>query len=158
MLRILVAFLLCVSTISAAANKQHQAIIPSPKMLSLLDEAKKMMNYTDKLPELRMYSVSDKELQKMFCGPSKCTVTAIYTDGKMYFDQDLDINHPIWKSIILHEMVHHIQYAKVGGTVTCDMWYKKEREAYHMQAAYLRKLGVSDKVVIDTVKNIKCPE
>jgi hypothetical protein len=55
-------------------------------------------------------------------------------------------------------MVHHIQQMKVGGTKNCTTWYKKEREAYELQAAYLRKQGSSDKVVTDAAKHISCPE
>lgn len=160
MKHIFAIIILCISTLSIAAPKTHQTITPSPAMVSLLEEAKKMMKYEGAVPMPKLYSLSERELQSLYCeGSSNCdAVTAIYTNGAIYFDNKYDATHPVWRSIILHEMVHHIQHLKLGGTRTCSTWYKKEREAYELQAAYLRKQGSSDKIVTDTAKNISCPE
>jgi len=160
MTRLLVTILLCVSTLSTAAPKTHHSITPSPAMVSLLEEARRMMKYEGTVSMPKLYSLSERELQQLYCdGGKKCdTVTAIYTDGAIYFDEHFDVSHPVWRSIILHEMVHHIQQIKVGGTKTCSTWYKKEREAYNLQAAYLRKQGSNDRIVTDVAKNISCPE
>ena len=159
MTRLLVTILLCISTLTAAAPKTQHTITPSPAMISLLEEARKMMKYEGPVPMPRMYSLNEKDLQALYCeGAPKCdTVTAIYKDGAIYFDEDYDAKHPVWRSILFHEMVHHVQYVRQGGTKTCDVWYKKEREAYDLQASYLRKQGSSDKVVTDAAKNINCP-
>jgi hypothetical protein len=158
MSRLFVAILLCVSTLASAGPKQ-QSITPSPAMVSLLEEAKKMMKYDGPVPMPKMYSMNEKDLQAFYCGSStKCdVVTAVYNDGVIYFDEDYDAKHPVWRSILFHEMVHHIQYVQQGNTKTCDVWYKKEREAYNLQAAYLRKQGTSDRVVTDNAGKISCP-
>ena len=159
MTRLLVTILLCISTLAVAAPKTQYTITPSPAMISLLEEAKKMMKYEGSVPMPRMYSLNEKDLQALYCeGAPKCdTVTAIYKDGAIYFDEDYDAKHPLWRSIIFHEMVHHVQYVRQGSTRTCYVWYKKEREAYDLQASYLRKQGSSDKVVVDAAKTINCP-
>jgi hypothetical protein len=159
MSRLFVAILLCVSTLANAAPKTQRTITPSPAMVSLLEEAKKMMKYDGPVPMPRMYSLNEKDLQALYCGNSKkCdVVTAVYDDGAIYFDEDYDAKHPVWRSILFHEMVHHVQYMKQGNTKTCDVWYKKEREAYNLQATYLRKQGASDKVVTDVADKVTCP-
>lgn len=159
MTRLFVAILLCVSTLTVAAPKTQHTVTPSPAMVSLLEEAKKMMKYEGPLTMPKLYSMNEKDLQALYCdGAKKCdVVTAVYNDGAIYFDEDYDARHPVWRSILFHEMVHHIQYLKQGNTKTCDVWYKKEHEAYNLQAAYLRKQGTSDKVVTDSAKTISCP-
>jgi hypothetical protein len=148
--------------LTATANTENlkmQAVSPSPTMFALLDEAKKMMRFTGNISMPKLYSMNEKDLQKHYCeGAPKCdTVTAIYKDGAIYFDEDYDAKHPVWRSILFHEMVHHVQYVRQGGTKTCDDWYKREREAYDLQASYLRKQASSDKTVVDAAKTITCP-
>ncbi len=158
--KIIVLATLLASFSTNSENLPMQAINPSSTMLELLDEAKKMMKFTGNVSMPKLYSMNEKDLQKQYCssGNSKCdVVTAVYNDGAIYFDEDYDARHPVWRSILFHEMVHHIQYLKQGNTKTCDAWYKKEHEAYNLQAAYLRKQGTSDKVVTDNTKTISCP-
>jgi hypothetical protein len=150
---------LFLSLISNSNSDSKKLISPNPVFISLLEDAKKLMNYQGVIALPRLFSLNEKDLQKLYCaGVSKCnTITAMYDDGSLYFDEDFDAKHPVWRSIIFHEMVHHIQFVRSGGAKNCEIWFKKEHEAYKLQATYLRMNGESDKVVIDSEKNIICP-
>jgi hypothetical protein len=155
---LLLAAVLFFSLITHSYADSKKIIPNSSAFLALLEEAKKAMNFQGELSTPKIFSLNERDLQKLYCsGFSKCnTITAMYEDGILYIDEDFDTNHPVWRSIIFHEMVHHIQFIKYGGTKNCDVWFKKEKEAYKLQAAYLRKQGEKDKVVTDSEKNIIC--
>jgi len=59
----------------------------------------------------------------------------------IYIDEAFDLtNDEFAKSVLLHELVHHLQ--RVSGTFqkmpsACDRWYAAEREAYIIQNRYL---------------------
>jgi len=159
--KIIVLATLLASFSTNSENLPMQAINPSSTMLELLDEAKKMMKFTGNVSMPKLYSMNEKDLQKKYCtsGSTKCdVVTAMYDDGAIIYDEDFDPKHPVWRSIIFHEMVHHIQYYKKrGGAKDCVGWYQREIEAYFLQAAYLRNNKSSDQTVIDAAKAIICP-
>lgn len=144
--------------LSYGGSKPQGAVNPDPRVLNLLYQAKQFMKYEDTVKIPPMLPMTEKQLQKIYCSAGEsCTVSALYYGGKVYYNQNLDLSDALSRSIILHEMVHHIQREKVGDTYDCNMWWKKEREAYSIQAAYLRKYGLDDSVVLDTVKILKCP-
>jgi hypothetical protein len=79
-------------------------------------------------------------------------VSAIHDDGDLIYNEDYDPKHPIWRSIIFHEINHHIQHHKKGSATNCDDWFQREIEAYFLQAAYLRNNKSSDALVSETAK------
>ena len=66
----------------------------------------------------------------------------IYLDSKLRPETNL-----FDRSVLLHEMVHYLQSlegqghsglpAPEGDVAKCLLWYKREREAYTIQEAYL---------------------
>lgn len=137
---------------------QQPAFTPDPQMVVLLNAAKKYMRHTSHVAMPPILAVSQRELEKMYCSPSpKCPISAMYYQGNVYYSTDLRMDDILAKSIIVHEFVHHLQREKVGDTYDCAMWYRKEKEAYRIQAAYLRDHGYDDKIVRDVVKTLKCP-
>lgn len=125
----------------------------------MLDEAKLLMKYDQDISIPNMIPKTEKELKEMFCPKQDCSVSAIYVDGIVYYDKRIDYNKNIIdRSIIIHEMIHHIQGKKYGLTFTCDMWYHKEREAYKLQARFLRSQRVNTSFVNDVTASLKCPK
>ncbi|MFW2587501.1 DUF6647 family protein [Sagittula sp. SSi028] len=60
--------------------------------------------------------------------------------GASYFENPQD--NPLWREVLLHEMVHHAQKHAGGDTWTCVG--RGEAEAYQVGAAYLADLGLPD--------------
>jgi hypothetical protein len=102
------------------------------------------------MPPLHMLSVS--EMQEQLC-KGACGVRAFYLDGKgIYLRDDLDfVNDLKARSILLHELVHHVQQesGKFDALTPCEKWFAREEEAYRIQNAYLSSMRSGTKFVFD---------
>jgi len=127
--------------------------------LPMLEQAKLLMKYKKDIDLPIMIPKTEKQLKQIFCPGEDCSVSAIYSGGTVYYDKRIDYkNNVIDRSIIIHEMIHHIQAEKQGLTYECDMWYHKERQAYKLQADYLRSRGINTSFVNDVTASLKCPK
>ena len=124
----------------------------------LLSQAKRLMSYRGEVRLPAMVPSTKEQLKNLFCKNTDCVVSAVYTRGTVYYDKRLNMDNVIDRSIILHEMVHHVQRVQMGDTYTCDVWLKKEREAYRIQALYLQQRGIDTSFVNDVTLNLKCPK
>jgi hypothetical protein len=97
----------------------------------------------DKLPVIRFLPAA--ELSKLACH-SECLVLGHYQGGDtIYLDEKLRPESNLFdRSVLLHEMVHYLQYAADASAVKpqtqqekCVLWYTREREAYAIQDAFL---------------------
>ena len=101
-------------------------------------------------PEVRQ--VAPAELQQRFCkGP--CGVKAFYApDEGVFLDDRLDIEHDVHaRSILLHELVHHVQ--SVSGRFdevrnACVRSNSAEAEAYRIQNLYLVSIHSTHRVAM----------
>ena len=94
----------------------------------------------DGLPQIQRVSVA--EMQQKICSGRSCAVKAFYhPEWGVYVDEALDIqNNAFDRSILLHELVHHVQAARGRFDAmpsACDRWNAAEREAYALQNLYL---------------------
>lgn len=129
------------------------------EFLPMLDHAKRLMKYKEDIGLPVMIPKNNKQLQDIFCPGQQCSVSAIYSGGTVYYDKRIDYNNNIIdRSIIIHELIHHIQAKKYGFTFECDMWYHKERQAYKLQADYLKSHGINTSFVNDVTASLKCPK
>jgi hypothetical protein len=73
---------------------------------------------------------------------------AFYPDtGVIEIAADIDLTDPMGQSYLVHELVHHAQYmAGVQRRVRCPA--HMEREAYAVQAAFLRARGLPVQAVM----------
>lgn len=73
---------------------------------------------------------------------------AFYPDtGMIEIAADIDLTDPLGQSYLVHELVHHAQYmAGVQRRVRCPA--ALEREAYAVQAAFLRSRGLPVQAVM----------
>jgi hypothetical protein len=152
-----VALVLAATAFSQSAKQQSTARI-NPTTVSLLEQAKKFMKFTGEVEMPTIISSSQDDLKQMYCPGRNCSVSAIYESGTIYLDNDIDFNNSLDKSIILHELVHHVQWIKYGSTLDCQRWFANEREAYKIQAKYLKSKKIDPFFITDTVTNLKCPE
>jgi hypothetical protein len=151
-------FLVTIATSCFGQSKIQSVISPDAGMVSLMNEAKRLMKTKDEIPFPNIQPASLDYLKSLVCNNSKyCPVSAVYYNNNIYYRQDLDLNDPFTKSILVHEFVHHIQ-ANSGFVATdCNIWYKNEKEAYRLQAKYLRNNDQDDSRVREAVRIIKCP-
>lgn len=98
------------------------------------------------LPEV--HAVPQSEIQRVLCDGRPCRIKAYYhPDWGVVIDDSLDIqNDPFDRSILLHELVHHLQ--KTTGkfevvTSFCNRRISEELEAYEIQNRYLSAIHAS---------------
>lgn len=96
------------------------------------------------------------ELQAMVCRGGKCQLRGFYIPRQGVFLNDtLDLrNDLIARSVLLHELVHHVQQLSGKFDIlpnACDRWFSREREAYELQNAYLRENGESLRFALDSL-------
>ena len=91
------------------------------------------------LPEI--HQVPQTVIQEKFCrGP--CRVPAAYhPEWGVYLDERLDVVHNTFdRSVLLHELVHHVQATSglyEGQPDSCERATREERQAYDIQNRYL---------------------
>ena len=112
------------------------------------------------LPEL--HALPQAEIQRRLCDGRACRVKAYYhPDGGVVVDETLDFqNDPFDRSILLHELVHHLQ--KTTGkyevvTSFCSRRISEEMEAYEIQNRYLAEVHASRRALV-TGWNGKCAD
>ncbi|MCA3130073.1 MAG: hypothetical protein ING70_03990 [Rhodocyclaceae bacterium] len=102
------------------------------------------------MPEIHV--LSSVRLQEELCqGP--CGVFAYYLDGRgVFIRDDLDVVNDLKsRSILLHELIHHLQHEHQRFTAmgNCERWYAREEEAYRMQNAYLSSMRTATRFAFD---------
>jgi hypothetical protein len=97
----------------------------------------------DRLPEV--HALSQTEIQHRLCGGRACRVKAYYhPESGVVVDESLDFQNDAFdRSILLHELVHHLQ--KTTGkyevvTSFCSRRISEELEAYEIQNRYLAEI------------------
>jgi hypothetical protein len=63
-------------------------------------------------------------------------------DGEIVIDQALAVgSDPVATSILVHELTHFLQIKSIAhpGPVSCRIWNDREREAFDVQARWLRE-------------------
>ena len=98
------------------------------------------------VPPIRQ--ISDKEIRITVCpdSPDDCGGLVGLFDTEKYeiiLRDDLDMDDATDNSILLHELVHVLQFKKNGDAIfkDCPTTMKTETEAYRAQNAYLSKEG-----------------
>lgn len=100
----------------------------------------------DVLPQIHRVSVA--EMQQKICGGRACSVRAFYhPEWGVYVDEALDIqNNAFDRSILVHELVHHLQNTTgrfESMSNFCIRRNAEELEAYGIQNSYLADQGAA---------------
>lgn len=103
------------------------------------------------LPEV--HSVPQAEIQRRLCASRPCRIKAFYhPDWGVIVDETLDIhNDPFDRSILLHELVHHLQKTTGKFEVVasfCSRRISEELEAYDIQNRYLSEIHASRRALV----------
>lgn len=110
------------------------------------------------LPAVHFLSIA--EMHEQLCKGS-CGVRAFYLAGKgIYIRDDLDIENDLKsRSILLHELVHHVQHetGRFDALDACERWVAREDEAYRIQNAYLSSMRSGTRFVYDFMPE-RCKE
>jgi hypothetical protein len=67
-------------------------------------------------------------------------------DGEIVIDQALAVgSDPVATSILVHELTHFLQIKSIAhpGPVNCRIWNDREREAFDVQARWLRETAAT---------------
>jgi hypothetical protein len=77
-------------------------------------------------------------------GNEKCDVVAWYNNnGTIFLDDRLNGKTDAFtRSVVVHELVHYLQdISGEYGEMDCNLYAKREREAYSIQKQYLNKIA-----------------
>lgn len=100
----------------------------------------------------QIHQLPRTQLEARLCRTG-CRVKAFYLKEEgVYIDAELDMEHDLLaRSILLHELVHHVQgeSGRFGSLPDCYAWYAREREAYQIQNQYLRDAGSNTSYYMD---------
>lgn len=101
----------------------------------------------DVLPQIQRVSVA--EMQQKICGGRSCGVKAFYhPEWGVFVDEALDIeNNAFDRSILLHELVHHLQKTTAVPNF-CNRRNAQELEAYEIQNRYLSSQSASRRALV----------
>jgi hypothetical protein len=105
----------------------------------------------DTLPEV--HSLPQAEIQHQLCGGRACRVKAYYhPQSGVVVDETLDLKgDPFDRSILLHELVHHLQKTTGKFEVVssfCSRRISEELEAYEIQNRYLSEIHASRRAFV----------
>jgi hypothetical protein len=79
-------------------------------------------------------------------------------DGVIYLDDTLDFADAHDASVLLHEMVHYVDWAKGGPSTNCAEWLRREQRAYSIQAEALQKVGVDPSNLYLALRMMSCQD
>jgi hypothetical protein len=96
------------------------------------------INTSDKYPLVKIVPRSQVEL--VVCG-NKCDALAAQWQNIVYIADEVDLSSVEGQSIMYHEMIHALQYAKYGKAPNCQEWARREIEAYVLQDQWAQKQG-----------------
>ena len=103
------------------------------------------------MPEVN--ALPKAEIQRRLCDSRPCNIKAFYhPEWGVVVDETLDLqNDPFDRSILLHELVHHLQ--KTTGkyevvTSFCSRRISEELEAYEIQNRYLSTIQAPRRALV----------
>ena len=88
-----------------------------------------------------IYLTPAKELDEIVC-KRPCGAKAAQIENGIYLLDTLDMTDPMNASILLHELVHFVQWKQHGKAKDCDDYHNREVEAYRIQFDALSRLGI----------------
>jgi len=162
---VLVMTTLLVFTANAAGQDREHLVaqaskvskVPAQRSRSKPSDVDSMLRWASKISHRpipigveppALISMDTQSLAAIVCpeNPEECgTLAAAYSlqTGNILYRESFDLDDSLHRSFIVHEMVHFLQHLdqKDQATETCQQIVRNEREAYQVQAAYLRRYG-----------------
>jgi len=118
---------------------------------SLLGAINRLSGYEKPSTTPRVSRVSRAEIERTICrGP--CTVKGWYLPEEgIFLDESLSPEtNLVHRSILFHELVHHVQEVNGEGESMdlCSRWLHREQQAYELQNRYLALIGDSSSYLL----------
>lgn len=103
------------------------------------------------MPEVN--ALPKSEIQRRLCDSRPCNIKAFYhPEWGVVVDETLDLhNDPFDRSILLHELVHHLQKTTGKFEVVasfCNRRISEELEAYEIQNRYLSRIQAPRRALV----------
>ncbi len=93
--------------------------------------------------------VSRQRLESIACANRTCPqVNGAQVGDHVYLLDSLDMDDPFNRAVMLHELVHFLQWANKGPAHDCEEYIQREYEAYGLQNYVLEKIGLRLKMPI----------
>ena len=93
---------------------------------------------SNKYPLIKI--VPRDQVELVVCN-NKCDALAAQWENIIYIADEVDLRSVEGQSIMYHEMIHTLQYAKYGKAPSCQEWARREIEAYILQDQWVQKQG-----------------
>ena len=116
----------------------------------LLDWITVNTHYDAGMFNFEVIELSESELQILACG-GKCPVIAFFKPEMGILISKLDFGDLCNQSILLHEIIHALQYLSESNLVDAF----KEKEAYQIQNKFLMEISIKEEL-IDPLNLKKC--
>lgn len=115
----------------------------SDKVLMLLTMASQFLGVPVPIDEPVVKYVPQTVLQQKVCPEKNCKVEALHNQGEILLSQTtLEKDEIMHDGILLHELVHFVQYKSGKILETCEGWREMEDQAYALQEFFLNDNGV----------------
>lgn len=105
-------------------------------------------------PEIRI--VSRESMCQIAAMRQDCNVMGLEVAGHVYIRDDVDLDSVYGRSILLHEFVHAVQYARLGDAPDCEEKLRREREAYAVQIKAMTQAGLDTRALWITMRRLSC--
>jgi len=129
-----------------------EEVLLAPVIAELFVAIKLLAGYPPPTVPPEIHRVPQSVIQEEYCG-GRCAIRALYDPARgVFIDETLDVvNDPFARSILLHELVHHVQ--AVSGrfdsmSSPCLRYNKAEAEAYLIQNHYLMSINDAHRVAM----------
>ncbi len=103
-----------------------------------------------------IHLVDRTRLQQLACNGGNCPARGFQRGQDVYIDAALDFTKPADAGVLLHEVVHFLQFARWGPAQDCLDWIARERQAYTIQAYELERMGADTAAVLSVARSVGC--
>ena len=115
----------------------------SEKIIMLVTMASQFLSLPVPLENPVVEYVPQSFLQDKICSGKKCRVEALHENGKIYMSNTTKNKKEVMHdSILLHEIVHYVQFKNGKILNTCEGLREMEDQAYALQEFFLNDNGV----------------
>ena len=150
-MRAVLLFLCCIATVYAAELTPQQAYNAYAIAFGYAG------HIPDRAPIINL--VSRQSLCEFAGMKAACPIRALtYPNGVIALDETLDFANPHDASVLIHEMVHYVDWSKDGPATNCAEWLRREQRAYTIQGHALEKIGVDPSNVYMALRMIQCQD
>lgn len=85
--------------------------------------------------------VTTQENIRALLGCGRCRPSGAQIRENVYVDDELDFSNAYDASILLHELIHYLQWSAAGPAKSCEEWLEREQRAIAVQARVLSSAG-----------------